>query len=84
MSPEDLKGLPTAQLAEVARHAMSELALRDSRESFTELLSMTGHAGTCVAQSARSLAVAGSWSQVADLSGTTKQAAWSKWSRPTS
>lgn len=84
MSFEDLTGLTTSQLAEVARQAMSELADRGDHESFTALLSMNGHAGVCIAQAARSLADAGSWSQVADLSGTTKQAAWSKWSQPSS
>lgn len=84
MSFEDLTGLTTPQLAEIARQAMSELANRADHESFTALLSMGGHVGVCVAQSARSLADAGSWSQVADLSGTTKQAAWSKWSQPSS
>lgn len=81
---EELQGLTTAQLAEVARRAMSELAGRGDQDAFSELLTMSGHAGTCVAQSARSLADAGSWSQVADLSGTTKQAAWSKWRQPSS
>lgn len=81
---EDLAGLTTPQVADVARQAMSELAARGDHESFAALLSINGHAGVCVAQSARSLADAGSWSQVADLSGTTKQAAWSKWSQPSS
>lgn len=82
MPYEDLAGLTTPQVAELARRAMTELAGRGDHESFTQLLAMNGHAGVCVAESARSLAQAGSWSQVADLSGTTKQAAWSKWSQP--
>ncbi len=79
---EELEGMTTAQIAELARRAMSELSGRGDQEAFSQLLTMGGHAGTCVAQSARSLADAGSWSQVADLSGTTKQAAWSKWRQP--
>lgn len=84
MSFEHLEELSTRRVADLARAAMTELAGRDDHESFSELLSMSGHAGGCVAQSARSLAEAGSWRQVADLSGTTKQAAWSKWSQPSS
>lgn len=81
MSFEHLEELSTRQVADVARAAMTELAGRSDQESFTALLSMSGHAGVCIAQSARSLAETGSWRQVADLSGTTKQAAWSKWSQ---
>lgn len=81
MSFENLQELTTPQLADLARDAMTELARRGDHASFTALLSMSGHAGGCVSQSARALAESGSWSQVADLSGTTKQAAWSKWSQ---
>ena len=40
---------------------------------------MNAHVGQCLGEAARALAANGSWSQVADLSGTTKQAAWSRW-----
>lgn len=79
---EEFEGLRTDQVAQVARQAMSELAGRGDQEAFRQLLTMSAHAGSCLAVSARSLADAGSWSQVADLSGTTKQAAWSKWRQP--
>lgn len=79
---EELQELTTTELADLARRAMSELGGRSDQGAFSELLTMSSYAGACVAQSARSLAEAGSWSQVADLSGTTKQAAWSKWRRP--
>jgi len=35
--------------------------------------------GDLARQALTALAANGSWSQVADLSGTTKQAAWSRW-----
>jgi hypothetical protein len=75
----DLEQLPAAELADLARQALSALASRGSQESFAELLAMNAYVGQCLAEAARSLAANGSWSQVADLSGTTKQAAWSRW-----
>ena len=74
-----LTDLDAGALGTLARAAMSELASRGDQASFAELLTMSGHAGVAVGEAARALAATGSWSQVADLTGTTKQAAWSRW-----
>ena len=55
------------------------LADRGNHEAFAELLTLTPTSGSASGEAARALAANGSWSQVADLSGTTKQAAWSRW-----
>jgi hypothetical protein len=68
-----------AELTEQARTALGALALRPELAAFQELLSLSEYVGVCVGQSARSMAEHGSWSQVAEATGTTKQAAWSRW-----
>jgi hypothetical protein len=75
----DLGALSVSDLGTLARRALDELAARDDQTAFAELLSMNAHIGQCLAAAARALAASGSWTQVADLSGTTKQAAWSRW-----
>ena len=40
---------------------------------------MSAHAGQCLGEGARRLASAASWTQVADLTGVSKQAVWSRW-----
>ena len=42
-------------------------------------LTMSDHAGQCLGEGARRLASAESWTQVADLSGVSRQAVWSRW-----
>jgi hypothetical protein len=69
-----------AELAEQARAAIRALAVRPELEAFHELLGLSQLVGESVGESARSLAAHSSWSQVAEVSGTTKQAAWSRWS----
>lgn len=75
----DLEQLSAAELGDLARRALTALADRGNHEAFAELLTMNAHVGQCLGEAARALAANGSWSQVADLSGTTKQAAWSRW-----
>ena len=77
---DDLDQLTSDDLGELAREAMSILALRGDDEAFSQLLTMSAHAGQCVGEGARRLASAESWSQVADLAGVTRQAVWSRWS----
>ena len=77
---DDLDQLPSDDLGELAREAMSILASRGDDEAFAQLLTMSAHAGQCVGEGARRLASAESWSQVADLAGVTRQAVWSRWS----
>jgi hypothetical protein len=76
---DDLDRLGSNELGLLARDAMSILAQRGDQEAFSQLLTMNAHAGQCLAEGARRLASAGSWTQVADLTGVSKQAAWSRW-----
>jgi hypothetical protein len=68
-----------AELAARARSCVQALAERSEPEAFQALLELSQLVGDCLGRSARSLAAAGSWSKVADYSGTTRQAAWSRW-----
>ena len=79
MSPIQSEDTPVAELAEQARAALSALATRPELAAFQELLGLSEFVGECVGECARSLAEHGSWSQVAQATGTTKQAAWSRW-----
>jgi hypothetical protein len=47
--------------------------------AFHTLLRLSQYLGECVGRSARTLAQSQSWSDVAGVAGTTKQAAWSRW-----
>jgi hypothetical protein len=78
--PDDLQQLDLDELVDRARSAITALAGRADTYAFAELLALNEHLGLSVATAARNLAAQGSWSQVADVSGTTKQAAWSRWS----
>ena len=73
---DDLDQLSSNELGVLARDAMSILALRGDQASFSELLTMSAHAGQCLGEGARRLASAESWTQVADLSGVSRQAVW--------
>ena len=77
---DDLNQLSSNDLGVLARDAMSILAERGDDEAFSQLLTMSAHAGQCLGEAARRLAVNASWTQVANLTGVTKQAAWSRWS----
>jgi hypothetical protein len=77
--PVGSENASVAELAEQARAALRALATRPELEAFQELLGLSEVVGECVGESARSLAEHGSWSQVAEATGTTKQAAWSRW-----
>ena len=70
---------PAAQVAAEARALADELAARPDPDAFQELISLSEHLGRALGTSARLLAEAGSWSQVAMYAGTSKQAAWSRW-----
>ena len=76
---DDLDQLSSNDLGVLARDAMSVLALRGDQETFAQLLSISTHAGQCLGEAARRLASAESWTQVADLTGVSKQAVWSRW-----
>jgi hypothetical protein len=61
------------------RQLLDELAGSPDPAAFTALLELQADLGLALAQSARTLAEASSWSSVADLAGTSRQAAWARW-----
>ena len=61
------------------RQLLDELAVSPDPAAFTALLELQADLGLALAQSARTLAEASSWSSVADLVGTSRQAAWARW-----
>jgi hypothetical protein len=77
---EKLDRSATREVAEMARAALESLAQRSDPEAFAHLLALAQANGECLGISARTLAEQGSWSGVAEAAGTTKQAAWSRWS----
>ena len=78
-SREELAAATPAELAELAEAAVQSLAGSDDPAAFAHLLRLTGVVGECVGTAARTLAGERSWSGVAQIAGTTKQAAWERW-----
>ena len=76
---DDLDPLSSEELGLLAREAMSILARRGDQEAFSQLLTMNAHVGQCLGEAARHLASAASWTEVADLTGVSRQAVWSRW-----
>ncbi len=76
---DDLTSLDDNALAELVRAAIAELSGRGTTASFGALVALSGEVGAAVGEAARRVAEQGSWSQVAEITGTTKQAAWSRW-----
>jgi hypothetical protein len=76
----DLHNTSTRELELRARTAVAQLAERTDQEAFQALLRLSALVGESLGISARSLAVSGSWAQVGDAAGTSRQAAWSRWS----
>ena len=71
---------PTAEaLALQAQEAVEALARLSDPAAFSELLRLSALVGECLGVSARSLADGGSWANVAEAAGVTRQAAWSRW-----
>ena len=60
--------------------AIEALAERPEPEAFAALLQLSEQVGSALGVSARSLANAGSWAEVGTVAGTSRQAAWSRWS----
>jgi hypothetical protein len=78
-SREDLSAAPPDELAELAEAAVRLLAQSGDPAAFAHLLRLTRIVGECVGIAARTLASERSWSGVAQIAGTTKQAAWERW-----
>ncbi len=75
-------GLPLADLERTASDAVRALAERADPEAFQALLRLSALVGESLGVNARALAVSGSWAKVAEVAGTSRQAAWSRWSAP--
>jgi pantoate kinase len=78
-SREPVSAQSVDQITDLVVRALRELASRPDSRAFEALLQVSEEVGQCLGLSARTLAESGSWSQVADVAGTTKQAAWSRW-----
>lgn len=78
-SGESLGDLTDHELAELACRAAAELSSRGTREGFAEMLRVVAYVGERVGDAARLMATSHSWSQVAEVSGTSRQAAWERW-----
>jgi hypothetical protein len=74
-----LGGMSEGELAALIYRGIDELSARGSREAFAELLRVVAYTGEKVGEAARLLATSNSWAQVAEVSGTSKQAAWERW-----
>ena len=74
-----LGGLSEGDMAALIYRIADELSTRGTREAFAELLHVTAYVGERVGDAARMLAASDSWSHVAQVSGTSKQAAWERW-----
>ena len=74
-----LDGLTEAELAALILRITDELSGRGTRDGFAELLRIVAYAGQRVGDAARLVAESDSWSQVGEISGTSRQAAWERW-----
>jgi hypothetical protein len=79
---EDLASASPSELADLAETIMRLLAQSDDPVAFGYLLELTRLGGECLGIAARTLAHESSWSQVANIAGTTRQAAWERWRSP--
>ncbi len=68
-----------ADLGAQARELIADLGRSQDPAAFQELLGLSEAVGVALGASARTLAQAQSWTQVATYAGTSKQAAWSRW-----
>jgi hypothetical protein len=74
------EGAPYLALELAAREAILQLAQQPDPEAFQALLRLSALAGESLGVSARAVAGNGSWAKVAEVAGTTRQAAWARWS----
>lgn len=76
---DDLNTLQPDELAARAEQAVVALAHSGKQEAFAHLLHLSQVVGENLGEAARLLAANGSWSGVAGIAGTTRQAAWERW-----
>ena len=74
-----MDGLTEGELAALICRVTDELSGRGTREGFSEMLRIVAYVGQRVGDAARRVAESNSWSQVAEISGTSRQAAWERW-----
>jgi len=78
--PADPGGATVPELEQAAAVAVQQLAEQPDPEAFQALLRLSALVGEGLGVSARTLAASGSWAKVAEVAGTSRQAAWSRWS----
>jgi hypothetical protein len=78
---DDLAAATPGELADLAEAAMRSLAKTNDPAAFAHLLRLARIVGECLGSAARNLAGERSWSGVAEIAGTTKQAAWERWGK---
>lgn len=76
---DDLNAVQPDELAKRAEQAVVALARSGNPEAFAHLLHLSQVVGESLGEAARLLATNGSWSGVAGVAGTTRQAAWERW-----
>lgn len=74
-----LDGLTERDLGALICRITDELSGRGTPEGFAEMLQIVAYVGQRVGEAARLVAESNSWSQVAAISGTSRQAAWERW-----
>jgi hypothetical protein len=80
IDPADQAAESIASLERAATDAVRLLAARPDPDAFQALLRLSALVGESLGTNARALATNGSWARVAEVAGTTRQAAWSRWS----
>ena len=68
------------ELERAAGAAIRALAEEPDQEAFQALLRLSALVGEALGANARTLAANGSWATVAEVAGTSRQAAWARWS----
>ena len=68
-----------AELHEIARRAVQDLAASPDPAAFQVLLGLSAEVGEALGASARLLAEHNSWARVAEIADVSRQAAWHRW-----
>ena len=79
---EDLAHATPSDLADLAQASIRLLAESEDPAAFGYLLELTRLVGESLGLAARTLAHESSWLQVANIAGTSRQAAWERWRVP--
>ena len=77
---DDLAQATPRELVDLAEQSIHLLAQSEDPAAFGYLLQLTRLTGESLGLAARTLAHESSWSQVATIAGTSRQAAWERWS----